>query len=431
MSYYSKKNRSSSIGYSRSYSSSSYGSTYGYSTSYRRDRDDYYSGWNWGSFNSFAYDEDDDKDLYIKNHESYFTPRSQEIERKLDWAQNTKKNKDLIKEMARYFYYKMVDDKDYFDSKFDKVDKLTEEEITTFQSKKEFYEGLWDKFVPGITPLEKSLNIFSKLNEVAGKKKEYTTGDLEKCESMVDFHEEVYNDPEYNELLDTNLFSKEYKFDILNRISMIRNLGSEFKVQKEVEDKLAANSSIVAKKIMRDYSQMHNIELYQRLMPNFNIKLLTKDLVVNVPIDRTEHKQKIIILLDFSGSMSTRDKQKWVVAILIDRLRYAMKEEAEVFFSYFVDSPSYMHFTHIYDKKTALEFWQKFSTSPNGGDTKLGEMVNYIKKEITENHKLCNLPIDLSEEQPEILAINDGQTWPVIVAILLCNPFNCWDILIY
>jgi REP element-mobilizing transposase RayT len=69
--------------------------------------------------------------------------------------------------------------------------------------------------------------------------------------------------------------------------------------------------------------------------------------VVNVPVDRKEQKQKIIIILDFSGSMHEEFKQDWVNAILIDRFKYVMKGEAEVFFSYFIHNPEHMHFQHI------------------------------------------------------------------------------------
>jgi len=36
-------------------------------------------------------------------------------------------------------------------------------------------------------------------------------------------------------------------------------------------------------------------------------------------------------------------------------------------------------------------------------------MVEYVAKEILEHKRLVNLDIDLSEEKPEILIINDGQ----------------------
>jgi hypothetical protein len=43
--------------------------------------------------------------------------------------------------------------------------------------------------------------------------------------------------------------------------------------------------------------------------------------------------------LDYSGSMNNTPKQIWVNAILIDRFRYVIQGEAEVFFSYFNSRP--------------------------------------------------------------------------------------------
>lgn len=105
--------------------------------------------------------------------------------------------------------------------------------------------------------------------------------------------------------------------------------------------------------------------------------------------------------------MCNQEKQEWVNALLIDRLRYCIKEEAEVFFSYFINDIKQLKFTHIYDRKTAIAFWSTFSNSPSGGDTKLGDMVDYIKNQIESVHKLHNLDIDLSSDKPEILAVAD------------------------
>ncbi len=190
---------------------------------------------------------------------------------------------------------------------------------------------------------------------------------------------------------------------------MVKSLGSEFKIEKEIEEKRASNSHLTSKKMMRDYSELHQVDLYQRLMPTFNTKMLTKELVVTVPVDRTEHKQKIIMLVDYSGSMCTDEKQEWVVAVMVDRLRHAMKEEADVFFSFFVHDTERLQFTHLKDRESVMNFWTTFSTKPSGGDTRLGDMVNHIKNEIEVNHRLQNLNIDLSKDKPEILAINDGQ----------------------
>lgn len=393
------------------YSSSSYKRKY--KSSYYQDDDDYYGGskWNWGNYGGSLYGSsylEDGDDLYIKPHTSYFTPRNEDFQYKLNYQSNTKSNRDLIKEMSRFFYYRMLDDKDYFDEKYADPTKLSDKDLEIFNSKKATYDDLWDKEIPGISPLDKALFVFSQLEQKDGSKGNHEASLVRNVVQEIKVNSKIYGDAIYNELLDSNEFSKKYKFDILNKISLVQNLGGEFKIQKETEEKIVPNSHIRTNKLMRDYSQMYSVEFYQRLMPNFPTKLLTKDLIVNVPIDRTESKQKIVFLEDFSGSMNTPEKQTWVNAVLIDRLRYCIKEEAEVFFSYFLHDTKYMKFTHIYNRETAIEFWKTFSNYPSGGNTALGVMVNFIKDEIETHYRLCNLKVDLSNEKVEILALSDG-----------------------
>jgi len=106
--------------------------------------------------------------------------------------------------------------------------------------------------------------------------------------------------------------------------------------------------------------------------------------------------------------MHEDEKQVWVNAILIDRFRYVMKGEAEVFFSYFVYDCEDLQFQHIKDRDDVIRFWQTFSNEPNGGGTAIGDIVQYVADEV-HSGRLHNLDINLSEEKPEILIINDGQ----------------------
>lgn len=395
-----------------------YGSSYG--SSYSSGRSTYRSSWNWSTYSGLGdvLTEDEDE-LFIKNHDNYFTPKSYEIENMMPWGTGlrTSENIKLVKEFSRFFFHRMMEDKAYIDSHYMVPDSdLTEEQLNEKSAKTTFYEELWDKYIPGFTPLEKAMALFNQLTEKKEQKGEKGNAVRVTEESRADldsikFDEGIFTDPEYNELLDSDFFKKHgfNKVSVLNKISLIQHLGAHFKVEKEIDEKVVPNSNLVAKKMMRDYSQVFNVDLYQRLFPDFKSKLVTKNLTVNVPVDRTEHKQKIIILLDFSGSMSSPEKQEWVLAVLMDRLKYAMKEEAEVFFSYFVHDPNRLNFTHIKDRKSALEFWKKFSTMPNGGDTYIGAMIDRINHQINNVKKLCNLDVDLSEEKPEILIINDGQ----------------------
>jgi len=391
-----------------------YGSYGGYSYSYGNNqpyqRKSTGTTWKWGNFGSYGFlTEDDDDGIYVKAHESYLTPKDTDISYKLDYREDTKANRLLIKEMARFFYHKMIDDKEYIDPKYLPPNELSEKEIQEVEAKKVSYTALWDKFIPGVTPLEQSLSVFNDLQRRNGGGVTLSSEQMLRDVDGIEFHEEIYSDPIFNELVDMHELGKQYKIKIFEKLSMIAHLGGEFKVEKHIDERIVQNSSIVVKRMMRDYSQVHNIDLYQRLMPTFPIKLITKDLVVNTCVDKTQHKQKIIILLDYSGSMCQSAKQIWVLALMMDRLKYAMLEEAEIYFSYFVHRTQDLRFHHIYDRKTALKFWAQFSTRSSGGDTDLGSMVNYIKDEIENKHKLHNLNIDLSQERPEILAINDGQ----------------------
>jgi uncharacterized protein with von Willebrand factor type A (vWA) domain len=393
-------------------------------STYYDDWDDYYTprakkstsswswksgGWSkgaWSSFSFFGADVDENNEnLFVKNPENYITPTEKEIRGKTHVYRQTSIN--TIKELARVCYLKMIEDRDFIAEKFADYDQLSDEDKNDYNTKKSFYETIYEQYIPGFTPLEQAVAIFLQMN-----KKETESGEEEQDDdnfkSTLDFNRELYSDPTINEQLEINELSKERKMQIMNNISLIADFGTQFKVEKEVDEKIVSNSDEYLTKIMRDYSQFHMLNLYQKMFPNFRTKFLTKDLTVNVPVDRKEKKQKIIIILDFSGSMSDHEKQIWVNAILIDRFRYVMKGEAEVFFSYFVDDPDDMSFQHIKDRDDVVKFWEKFSNHPNGGMTEVGLMVERIANEV-ENGKLMNLDVNLLEEKPEILVINDGQ----------------------
>ena len=364
-------------------------------------------GWSKSSWSNFSFsvdfDSDDDSNLLVKDPVSYITPTSKDIKKKVKARKQT--SIDMIKELSRLCYFKMIDETD--DYLADQYKNLSDEEFRDYASKKDLYDKVLDQYVPGFTPLEQAISIYLKMkdNTEEGEHCDDEEVDLKKG---IDFDRAIYNDPNINEQLDLNNLSKERKMEILNYLSLVGQFGSEFKVEKEISEKIVANSDEYSKMIMRDYSQFFMMDLYQKMFPNFRTKFLTKDLTVNVPVDRKEQIQKIIILLDFSGSMDYQEKQVWVNAILIDRFKYVMRGEAEVFFSYFVHDADQLEFQHIKNREDVIKFWQTFSNEPNGGETEVGLMVERVADEIS-NHRLCNLDIDLSEEKPEILIINDGQ----------------------
>ena len=198
------------------------------------------------------------------------------------------------------------------------------------------------------------------------------------------------------------------KLEMMDKIAMIESFGKSFEIKKHVAEKKVCNSFEHKQKKMVEFDEIVSSPMYQRLFPHFKQKFATKDLIVNIPVIHEESKQKIIILADFSGSMSSHEKQSWMLALLADRLNYCMKEECEIFFSFFLNG-LVGKFHHIYNKETAENFFKTFNTYPSGGDTQIGIVIENIRKEIMFNKKLFNIDVDLSIEQPEILVINDGQ----------------------
>lgn len=368
-------------------------------------------GWSksgWSSFSyTWDYGGDNNDDLFVKDPINYLTPTAAEIRKKVHAPKQT--SIDTIKELARICYFKMIDEKEYIAEKYADYDSLSDGDKNSYQQKKALYDSVFEQYIPGFSPLEQAVSIYLKLKSQTEKqdKQDENDDDVDLAKPL-DFDRTIYSDPTINEQLELNELSKERKMEIMNHLSLVGQFGSEFKVEKEISEKIVANSDQYSTMIMRDYSQIHMMNLMQKVYPNFRSKFLTKDLTVNVPVDRKEQIQKIIILLDYSGSMNEPEKQVWVNAILIDRFRYVMKGEAEVFFSYFVYNTEDLEFQHIKNREDVIKFWQTFSNEPNGGGTDIGGIVQYVADEVMHSRQLHNLDVDLSEEKPEILIINDG-----------------------
>jgi hypothetical protein len=352
--------------------------------------------------------EDDNSDLIVKELDNYVTPTEREIDKAYKSYRLLKKDQyDVIKELSRVCFLKMIDDKDYLKEEYLDEDAIHDDMKQIVAYKKALYNGVYENFIPGFSPLDQAISVFMKIQQeqpdITAAMKEGEDG----LKNPFGFDPEVFRSPEIGDQLKMNEFNKDHAIHIMNKMSLIGNFGGEFKVEKECNEKEVANSVVVKKKMMRDHSQLGKIDLHQRLLPNFKAKMLTKDLTINVPIDLNERKQKIIVIIDYSGSMEEDMKQQWVNALLMDRFKYVMRGEAELFISFFVHDPSQMYFKHVKDRDSVMEFWMSHCNNPNGGMTDVGAMVERINSEVSTG-SFFNLNVDLSQERPEILVINDG-----------------------
>ncbi len=321
-------------------------------------------------------------DFYVKEHKYYYTPSEWTADWRLSQHGFESKYVDILLEMSRFYYHKMIADKKYVEPKYEDQSKLEGKDLEKAQQKEGFYESLWNKSVPGNTPFEKALNtliIMRKKQKKDGKK-----GDMgfdpdgmsgEELESTWDGvpDETQFDNKNMNDLFAERPELEDFsiKMDMLQRIAIVEGFGKSFEIKKTVEEHKVPFSRVYKPRRMTEFSEVVNAQPYQKLLPNYLSKLLSKDLVINSPIETEESKQKIIILVDYSGSMRSGNKQNWVLSILADRLAYCMDEECEIFFSYFLTKreleDGYFKWTHIYNRETALNFFKSFSIGPNGG----------------------------------------------------------------
>lgn len=367
---------------------------------YTRRQTDYdFNFWSGYSYKA----EDDDSELITVDCEQYLTPKREDIISKVGKGRISEKETNLIKDMSRMFYHQMMEEPKYI---------LDESEVDpnnmeNYQFTKPILEGLWDKDIPGFTPLEKAILCYLEILKNNKDLENMSESQIKQNVEGIRIDKETFYDQDYLQQIDSLNFTKKFKSSLLRKISFIKNFGSKFKIEKEVEEKIVTNSAILAPKRMTAYEQIQYVSLYQRMLPNFMLKFARKDLNVNIPVDRTEHKQKIIILVDESGSMSDDEKQLWVCALMMERMKHVILGEAEIYFSYFVCGIHGFH--HIKDEKDVMYFWSKiYNQRPPGGTTYIGDIIPEIKKNI-ESKSFYNLGLDLSEERPEILIINDGQ----------------------
>lgn len=361
------------------------------------------------------------EDRVIKEAPDYLIPDSVNINYKIgDWRKEGKENRDFVRESTLFFYHQMTGEADYLDPEFQDVDLIPEEKKAIYNKKAPIYAEMWGKEVPGFTPLDKAVYL---LNYLIEQKADPSSGSgpgtpkspEEVAELIRNYKPDasVVEDKGLIELIESNSrYSplKKKKLTSLNSISLIQHLGAEFKVEKIVETKEVSRSMVHKQKKMRSHSQLNLVPVHRMLAPDFDIKFATKDLDVYVPVENTDHKQKIIILIDMSGSMSVPRKQEWVATILLDRLRYAIRGEAELVIAGYEKELMTDYLWVANDKKSALDFWSKYQFWAFGGDTRVGDVVKSVAEEV-KTPGFFGLKLDYSDEEfrPEILVIHDGE----------------------
>ena len=289
-------------------------------------------GFNYYFDNQFLIQEQDSKEMYIKEGEGFKTPSNFNIDLQLPNQYKLKENRDFIKNMSRYFYKDLVEEKDIVREEYLK----NEEELDQEQKQiKSFYEDVLKEInvdeIPGYSLVQKSINFLEILLEKKEEDRKKNPSSPEKADATnslpgnksgdsissvtkedlaktVQFIKEnkIEEDEDVKDLVQTNSHSRKYfnkpiNLKLLNRISILEGLSKEFKIEITKTEKEVSHSKDTKIKKMTTFNQLPKTVLQEYVLPTFKIKLAQKDLMCRIPIERNEGKQKIIVLIDCSG----------------------------------------------------------------------------------------------------------------------------------
>jgi hypothetical protein len=187
---------------------------------------------------------------------------------------------------------------------------------------------------------------------------------------------------------------------ILKDIKTKAYLEHELGLETSLEKKEIENNRSNKKKIrnMHSYSEATKANKSAMILPNYEDKMIKKELAIKVKVKPEAKKQMLTMLLDDSGSMNCIAKQSHVRAVLMNRLESVIDGKSKLRF-YLYESGRY-GFKEVNNLKDAQELYKNIShRRPGGGGTHIGRVLQETINEI------CDLP---GYHNPEIMIVNDG-----------------------
>jgi hypothetical protein len=243
---------------------------------------------------------------FIKEHDYYYTPSKGYSKYIMDRNKLSDSNISYFQELCRFFSHQSLNSEDYIADEFLDSSKFDSEMSKQIEQNKAFYKELYDTYVPGYTPTEKAVYL---MHYISLKQKE--TGD-EKPEEQPNFFQTFQKETpkqEYFESSTINLLKENHKrikdfkgdLEFFKKMSLVDSFGNSFEIKKSRSQKRVPNSIQTKQKKITEFEDIIKSPLYQMVYPDFLVKLAQKDLICNTPVVSEEFKQKIIVLVDFSG----------------------------------------------------------------------------------------------------------------------------------
>jgi len=251
-----------------------------------------------------------------------------------------------------------------------------------------------------ITPksVAKSINHFSKPTEKKDADGEHQlSNDLTSCvrEFLGDLSPEIMSIYGAKTKLQMPIDLK-----ILKDIKIKSYLESKLGMEETSEKKITEDQSSKEKKHMAitSMSDLSKVNKSKFAMPDFKSKLAKKEVFANKKVSPVNKKQMFTMLLDDSGSMSSKIKQSYVRAILLNRLEPVIKGHASLVF-HFYESERYDKRVVNTAKECKALFDEICKRIPGGGGTHIGKV---LQETVNESYDVPGY------HNPEIMIVCDG-----------------------
>ena len=279
----------------------------------------------------------------------------------------------------------------------------------------QFLKSIDFKKVGDGTPLDKAVRIVTALKSVGGKTADeggipFIENPKKKSEDAQRLISDVRDFSDFEKIAleleqqtDEQIISKlsGEQNVALAKLSSVLKKTAKFKASSSRRYIPDPNGNVKRPTLMREFSQITSLKpLSQAVMPMFDYKLATKQLVVSQKVKVINQKQLLYLLIDESGSMNNPDRIGYVLAVVLNRLEAVKNGEAVLYISLFDDVIKEP--TKIETEAEALDFYKKFRRfKPKGDGTKIDQAIRYAVEHI--NNSIDGLT------QPQIAIVTDGE----------------------
>lgn len=140
--------------------------------------------------------------------------------------------------------------------------------------------------------------------------------------------------------------------------------------------------------------------------PMYSLNLISGNYTVPRQYDILQQEQDIVLAIDYSGSMSQRNKMAFVHATLMHFAKRLQKGNMVLYVCTFVLKAN--NITVIRTPQECMDYMRKFG-DPNGGGTEVGKVIRFLQSAI-KTGQINGVKIDKGRN-PEVIILNDGQDY--------------------